>query len=185
MEEKDLLYEAALYYKQNFENKRFHLRAAKKGVLLEFDILFTDNHFKHLLGLHKLTDIAQVKPTSAILYQRILNKELSHSDIEFSLNYLLIEDRLKYFKELKSVLYSKQLMIKSLHGEFNTILADFMLTQQNTNYGYTHLFLKEEDKGFTIPVTFFTRKDNTYLRNNPNKWTVLSIEEIEHKKTKD
>ncbi len=178
MEERDLLYEAALYYKQNFENKRFHLRAGKSGVLLEFDILFTNAHFKHLLGLHKLKDIAQVKTMSAILYQRILNKELSYADISFSLEFYSIKDRLTYFKELKSVLFSKRLMIKSLHGEFNTIRANYMLTQQDAPYGYAHLFLKEEGEGFTIPVTFFTRKDNTYLRNNPNKWKVLSIEEI-------
>ena len=179
MEEKDWLYEAAFYYKENLENKRFHLKAGKSGILLEFDILFTNDHFKHLLGLHKLTDIAQVRVPSSILYQRILNKEISQSEMKASLSYFFIEDRLKYFKELKAVLFSKNLMIKSLHGEFNTIIADFMLTRKENSYGYAHLFLKEQEKGFTIPVTFFTREDNAYLKNNPNKWTVLSLEEIE------
>ena len=176
--EEDSLYEAALYYKENLENKRFHLQAGKSGVLLEFDILFTDDHFKHLLGLHKLTDIAQVRASSSILYQRILNKEITQLEIKASLSYSFIEDRLKYFQELKAVLFSKNLMIKSLHGQFNTIVANFMLTKKDDSYGYAHLFLKEEEEGFTIPVTFFTREDNMYLRNNPNKWTVLSIEEI-------
>lgn len=178
MEERDLLYEAAVYYKENFENKRFHLRAGKSGVLLEFDIFFSSDHFKHLIGLHKLKDIPQTKSTSSILYRRVLNRELTLSNIKFSLYYYFIEDRLNFFEELKSVLFSKHLMIKSLKGEFNKILADFMLTKKDDRYGYAHLFLREAEKEFAVPVTFFTRENNTYLRNNPNKWTVLSIEEI-------
>lgn len=69
-------------------------------------------------------------------------------------------------------------MMKSLHGEFNFIKADFMLTNKNDDYGYAHLFLKEKATSITVPVTFIIHHDNSYLRNNPNKWTVLSVEEI-------
>ncbi|MBQ7913393.1 MAG: hypothetical protein IJ308_06620 [Clostridia bacterium] len=176
--EEDLLYKDALFYKTNFEGKKFHLKAGRKCVLLEFDILFSSDHFKHMIGLHKLKDISQLRYSSSKIYRQILNKELAFTDISFSIYYYLIENRIMFFEELKNILASKELMVKSLHGNFNTIEADYMLSYKNEEYGYVHLFLKQKNEGTVEPITFIIHDNNDYLKNNPNKWTVLSIEEI-------
>ena len=172
----DKLFEAAKFYQDNLDGRKFHLKAVKKNKELEFDIVFNARNFKHLLGINKLIDLQISNTKSEIGYIQILNKEITFADIEKSKFFHLMKPRLENFKEIKYALYSKELMVKSLHGEFNSIRADFMLTNKNEEYGYAHLFLKGEN--ITFPVTFIIHTDNTYLRNNPNKWTVLSVEEI-------
>lgn len=172
----DKLFEAAKFYKYNLDGHKFHLKAAEKNKELEFDIVFDARNFKHLLGLNKLIDLQISNTKSEVGYNQILNEEITLSDIEKSKFYHLMKPRLDNYKEIKSALYSKELMVKSLHGAFNSIRADFMLTEKNDKYGYAHLFLKGDSIAF--PVTFIIHTDNAYLRNNPNKWTVLSVEEI-------
>lgn len=176
----DKLYDAAQFYKENLLNKQFHLIAAKKGKTIEFDIVFSSVAFKHLAGLHKLTDLPEIQGVSgAVLYRQILDKEVTHASIARSELLQVCEPRLDNFKDIKSALNGEELMIKSLHGEFNSIRADFMLTHQDNGYGYAHLFLKESDReAITVPVTFIINSDNKYLQNNPNKWAVLSVEEV-------
>ncbi len=174
----DKLFEAAKFYQDNLVGKRFHLVAGKNKNLIEFDIDFNIANFKHLLGLNKLSDLQISKNSSETSYLQILNNQITLADIEKSEFYDKMEPRLDHFKEIKTTLYSKELMVKSLHGEFNLIRADFMLTKTDKEYGYAHLFFKENSEAISLPVTFIINQDDYYLRNNPNKWTVLSIEEI-------
>ena len=172
----DKLYEAAEFYKENLAGRKFHLIAVKNKKTIEFDIVFGVENFKHLLGLNKLTDLQIGKVSSEAGFLQILGQKTTLKDIEKSQFYDLIAPRLDNFKDIKETLSSEELMVKSLHGEFNCIRADFMLTGKNEEYGYAHLFLKGTD--ITFPVTFIIHPDNSYLRNNPNKWNVLSVEEI-------
>lgn len=174
------LYDAALFYKENLLNRQFHLIAGKKGNIIELDIVFSAREFKHLTGLHKLTDLPEIKSSSsAVLFRQVLNGELTFETILRSEFLYLCEPRLDNFKDVKSALYDKELMIKSMKGEFNSIRADFMLTHKDESYGYAHLFLKKgEREEITVPVTFIVNSDNRYLQNNPNRWTVLSVEEV-------
>lgn len=55
----DKLYEAALFYEKQLNNRVFHLKAGRKGKIIEFDIVFRDEHFKHLIGFHKLIDLPE------------------------------------------------------------------------------------------------------------------------------
>lgn len=174
----DKLLRAAEFYRDNLAGRKYHLIAGKSGKKIEFDIAFNEDNFKHLLGLHKLIDIRISRLSSENGYREILNGRTSLADIEKSKYYEQVEERLDNFNEIKSTLNSKELLIKSLHGEFNFIRADFMLTNRNEEYGYAHLFLKEKGNSITVPVTFIIHPDNSYLRNNPDKWTVLSIEEV-------
>ncbi len=179
----DKLSSAAHFYNENLLSTKFHLTAARKGNIIEFDIIFSAKEFKHLAGLQKLTDLPDIQTNSSeVVFRQILNNEVTWNTISKSKYVYRCEPRLDQFQEIKSALFSKELMVKSLHGEFNTIRADFMLTHKNDDFGYAHLFLKESDKkGITVPVTFIINSDNKYIRNNPNKWTVLSIEEIKSK----
>ncbi|MEG9430194.1 MAG: PBECR4 domain-containing protein [Christensenellaceae bacterium] len=178
----DKLYEIAKFYKENLENRTFCLKAGKSGVVREWNIQFTAEHFHHLAGLKKLTDIPKVQEKRNVVYSRILNKKITIGDIRKSQYYSEMEMRLLNFQEIADVLFSKELMIRSLHGNFNKIQADFMLTKTQTDKGeFFHLFFKERQDGISSPVTFVIHPNNSYIRNNPNKWTVLSIDEITKK----
>lgn len=176
----DKLLNAAKFYKEHLVGRKFHLTAAKSGKIIEFDIAFNADNFKHLVGLHKLTDIPLIQRGGNIIYRQILTGQTTLEDIKKSYFFKDVEKRLDNFSEIKDVLTAKKLMLKSSHGYFNSIRADFLLTKRKSEYGYAHLFLgKDKDKdNFTFPVTFIIHPDNLYLINNPEKWTVLSIEEI-------
>lgn len=174
----DKLYEIVEFYKKELDRRKFHLIAGKKGKLIEFDIRFGAEHFKHLFGLHKLTDIPSMRDKSKSIYQGILTGNIVYNDIRKSKYFDTIVERLNNFKVLKKIFNTKELLIKSLYGSFNKIIADFMLTDRESEGKFIHLFLKEEEPGYTTPVTFIVNRDNKYLQNNPNRWTILSINEV-------
>ena len=182
MEEQDKLYEAAKFFKDNLENKRFHLKAGnKQKKLIEFDIQFTANNFKHLTGLHKLTDVPQFKRKSSRLYNDILNKEITEKDI-FQSEKLTDETikRIEHFQVLKDILQDKRIMIRSVDGQFFKIPADYMITKSDVDKQYAHLFLKRNDgnQSITFPVTFIIEPSTLFLGKKEERWTVLSIEEV-------
>ena len=174
--EMDRLQEIAVFYRDNLENKKFKLTAGKKGKTITLIISFLSGHFFHLAGLHKLNDIAQLKAKKDIVYKNILDGKISHEIVEKSTKYKDIESRIKYFETIKEALFAKEIMIKSLQGYFFNIKADYMLTYKNSGGGYAHLFLKGDSDA--VPVTYILHPKDTYLQNNSNKWTVLSVEEI-------
>ncbi len=175
----DKLQEAAIYYSQNLEGKKFHLTAGKNKKLLELDIVFSASNFKHLIGLHKLKDLPMMKNKSQVLYRRILNKEITYADIAKSAYLSEMEARLDVFDKMRNTLFAPNIMLKALNGEFKNISADFLLSKKNEGNGNLHLFLKNDKAGVTIPVTFFEHRNDNYLNSHGGRWTVLSVEEID------
>lgn len=174
----DKLYEIAEFYKKELDRRKFHLVAGKKGKIIEFDIRFGVEHFKHLFGLHKLIDIPSMRDNSRSIYQGILRGNIVYGDIQKSKHFDTIVERLNNFRVLKGILNTKELLIRALYGTFNKIIADFMLTDKDSENKFIHLFLKEVEPGYTTPVTFIVNSNNKYLQNNPNRWTILSINEV-------
>ena len=174
----DKLYESAKYYAENLEGKKFHLTAGKKGRLLEMDIVFDARNYKHLVGLQKLTDIPVMKYKSDVIYQRILNKQITFETISRSEFLNEMEDRLDVFNQIRDTLFTPTTLRQSSRGEFKTIKADFLLSKSDENAGNLHLFLKGDKEGLTIPVTFFARQDTSYLTTDSASWKVLSVEEV-------
>lgn len=153
----DKLFEAAKFYRENLEGRKFHLTAAKKEKIIEFDIIFGVENFKHLLGLNKLIDLQIGKISSEAGYLQILDGKTDLSDIEKSEFFYLVQPRLDNFKEIKSTLNGKELMVKSLHGEFNCIRADFMLTKKKRRIRVCALILKGCGRYFPRNVYYSPR----------------------------
>ena len=177
----DKLKSAAQFYNDNFLNRKFRLKAGKNKQEIEFDIVFAASNFKHLIGLNKLTDLPIIsESSSAVNFRQILNNELTYDYITQSKYFSEVEQRIEHFADLYKALNGKDLLLKSQHGNFNTIIADFMLTNKNDNYGYAHLFMRNDDrKGYTVPITYIINPDNAYLRTHAERWTVLSVEEVQ------
>ncbi|MBR1747831.1 MAG: hypothetical protein IJ735_06460 [Clostridia bacterium] len=129
----DKLYESAKYYAENLEGKKFHLTAGKKGRLLEMDIVFDARNYKHLVGLQKLTDIPVMKYKSDVIYQRILNKQITFETISRSEFLNEMEDRLDVFNRIRDTLFTPTTLRQSSRGEFKTIKADFLLSKSDEN----------------------------------------------------
>lgn len=174
----DKLLEAAIYYSQNLEGKKFHLIAGKNKKLLELYIVFGASNFKHLIGLHKLKDIPVSKRPSEIIYRQILNKKTTYNDIAKSSYLSEMEARLYEFDKMIDALNTPDIMLKALNGGFKNIGADFLLTKKDGDNKYLHLFLKSDKVGLTVPVTFFKHADDTYLRLHGGRWTVLKVEVV-------
>ena len=174
----DKLYESARYYAENLEGRKFHLTAGKKGRLLEMDIAFDARNYKHLVGLQKLTDIPVMKYKSDVIYQRILNKQITYETISQSEFLNEMEDRLDVFNRIRDTLFTPTTLRQSSRGEFKTIKADFLLSKSDENAGNLHLFLKGDKEGLTIPVTFFARQDTSYITTDSASWKVLFVEEV-------
>lgn len=173
----DNLVLAAEYYREKLENKKFHLQIGKKGTVLEFDITFGAEHFKHLIGLHKLKDLPQVQRKSEIIYRQILDGKTTLTDISKSKDYAEIQSRIDNFCQIDNILFKGKTAVKSLKGCFNTINADYMLSLHENDY--FHLFLKCKNATFALPVTFIVQHNNKYLQNSPNQWSVLSVISIQ------
>ncbi len=181
----DILYQAAKFYADNLEGRKYLLIARKKGKEINLNINFGAEHFKHLAGLHKLKDLPISKRDSANIYREILDEKTTITDIQKSKFFSEAEKRLLNFTKVKDALYSPDLMLKSLKGYFLGITADYLLSKkdavEDTAVSYAHLFLRD-DEDIVIPVTFFTRNDDKYLRNNV-RWTVHSIEEVKRQES--
>lgn len=99
----DKLYDAAKFYQENLDGKKYLLRAAKKNNIIELNISFGAENFKHLLGLHKLKDIRISKLSSENGYIEILNGKTTFADIEKSKYFSQIIERLDYFQEINQL----------------------------------------------------------------------------------
>ena len=179
----DKLFEIAEYYNNNLIKRVFDISVEKKKKSMKISLCFSPMNFKHLLGLHKLTDIPFLSQKSESLYQSILNKQLLFDDVVKSKYYYQIENRIGNIQNIKTLLFAKELFFKSLRGEFSTFIkADYLLAQKFED-GYLYLFLVQESK-YAAPVSFFFDESDKYFKHNAIHWNILSVEEIEYDKTK-
>ena len=174
----DILYESTCFYMKNLNNHLFHLQAGnKKRELIDFNISFNESNFKHLMGFQYLTDLYTYNLESIQIIQLILNKELNITDLEKSVYFDSIKNRIIDFKEISNCLFSRKIMLGKIGTDsFKSIIADFLLTQ-DIKHGVAEFFIKEETPGFTVPVTFFTAPTNEYIRRT-KPWTVLDVKDI-------
>lgn len=177
----DKLFEIAQYYKNNLIRRKFKFSLERKGKYMSICLSFFSNNFKHLLGLHKLTDIPALSNKSETIYRSILNNKLTYKDICCSKYFEQIENRIENFKYILETIFSKELFFKSLKGNFGTLIrADYLLVNKKHD-GYIYLFLIE-DRQLVTPVTFFADCEDKYFRQNATNWKILSVEEIIDKK---
>ncbi len=173
----DILYSAVIYYENNLAHKKFQIKIAKKGEIKELTIIFTNDNFHHLAGLHKLTDLVISKKPPRNVYQEILDGKLTQKDIEKSSLFQEAEQRLVNLKKIQLLFKSDSLIVKSLKGNFIGITANYLLYKKDCEYKYIHLFLQEQN-GKYVPVSFFPRNDENYIFKG-SRWTILSIQEID------
>ncbi len=129
-------------------------------------LYFTKSHFKHLLGLHKLTDLDAFHPGKGLsakrVYEHIRNGKITFQTIRKSAHYNKIADRIACFPMIESV-FSKKVIV-----DFNPELLDRCKLQAEyilyTEYkdGYLHLAIGHDVKR-QYPESFFYEPTKYYL----------------------
>lgn len=177
----DKIYEAAKFYRDYLNNKRFYCKVARKSVILELELVFREEHFKHLIGIHKLKDLDETQMSSSAIYDAILSKDITYETIKNSMFLTEMEDRLDHFNELKDILFTNKIMMKGIReNSFNNINADILFTK-DSEQGIFELFFKNSPSGISVPVTFFLADTNKY-KDRVSLWTILEMKELEQVK---
>lgn len=155
---------------------------------IKFKLVFSKKNFHHLLGLGKLTDIAELNLNNNyadIIFGKILNGTISPEKISNSANYYKIENRIKHFEQIVDMLDSGKCKIivdfnKDIVPDGTNLKFTKYILYIHKNDDYLLFTLGDKGKGI-YPETFFYENSKRYLTNQIFL-DVIDIEVIEKKK---
>ncbi len=172
----DKLKKCAISY-EKLLNKEYIITAKKKKVTLEITLYFRKEHFFHLVGLNKLTDIQVLRNNKTKIFEKILNGKITYEIIKKSVHFNDMAECLEYFPSLENILDDYELMIKFNSNKTKSKIKAKYIIYFIRNDIVIHYFVDEsieENKYFGR--TFFTRKDKAYLCDNP--YVIIKKEKI-------
>lgn len=145
----------------------YEIVAGSKKTLLEMTLFFEREHFMHLIGLHKLTDLQIQRFRKEQMYDMVMRDELTYDYIEKSVFFSEIKERIELFPILETALDSNELLIKYKHrfAQGTVIRASYIIIY---NYGDVtiHYFVDRDEKtNRYFGKSFFGRSDDKFLRN--------------------
>jgi len=156
---------------------RIVLGKKKKQISLSID--FEKLHFYHLAGLHYLKDLADtLKGDRAIVFDKILNGNITQALLETSRHYPEIAERIQYLTFLESIIDSNKTVFKynKKLEAFSAIQADFLLKNE-IQARNIFTFLSENPDGKYFCRSFFPQTDKDYS-NGQSTWTLLYKKKI-------
>lgn len=174
----DKLLECAKTFKRLLDIQ-YHITIGRKGNNIDFLIGFEEVDFHHLVGLHKLKDLRISRAERETVFHKILNEEISDSDIQRSRHFLEIEKRLHPFAHLEAILDRNELVFRYVQSpsQFSLIQAKFLLsTPYDSNDVYVFLDKKENAQTYFCR-SFFPKTDKDYTIGQL-KYTLLRKEKI-------
>ena len=110
----DRLMECALLF-QKMLNKRYIIKIDRKSKdPRDLKLIFDKLHFKHLIGLHYLTDVNQLKcKNSEKIFDKIINGQITYDQISSSVKFQKIKEMVEAFLDFEEVIDSSK---KSTNG---------------------------------------------------------------------
>ena len=151
---------------------------ARKNEKRIVEILFLPQHFHHLLGLHKLTDIPMVSKRAAnTVYREILTGKIKYDDIKRSCYICQMTDRLTHYEDIFNILNVKSLFFRSLHGYFKGVNAECVICKSFCDGNFAFLFLAKHQNVY-FPCSFFLRNENREYTKDGTRWNIISVNEI-------
>lgn len=182
MENEDILYERANMYSKLLDIE-YKFILGRKNKLKEINVVFTEFEFIHLIGLHYLKDITDLRYFKMNeLYKRLLSKEITYDTIKDSDYFDLITDRFEKFIIFETLLdESKEIYLYDYKKlKYTKIKAEYLI-QCFTDDGEYYIFLDKynsgKNKGKYFCKTFFKRNKFDYTKMQ-TKYTVLRKEKI-------
>ena len=164
---------------QTLLNYQYHFVIGRKGQIKEFYLTFEKSDFHHLLGLHKLRDIAQIQQgMREKIFDKIIDGTISMELIEKSSYFEQMKERIIPLCDLEKMLDDNDTIFRYNEKvqKYSLIKADYLL-EGNANSIPSFLFLgkrneKEEEQ---MCRTFFKIGDKDYTLGQP-KYTLLKKE---------
>ncbi len=173
----DRLLECAKNYK-TLTQSYYKIIIGRKGRTVTIILSFAAEHFHHLLGLHKLTDLSVSNSNRKRVYEHILSGKITFADVEKSSFVDKLDNRLEPLTNLETLLDTNEIIFrynKNLNS-FSLIKADFVLSTP-LNCRDTFIFLSHDknDEYFCRSLFFETNID--YTKGQP-KYTLLYKEKV-------
>ena len=178
--ENDKLKEIANYYKEKLAGKSFKITAKRKEQIVEIKVRFAESNFKHLTGIHYLSDSFINNMSSVEILSKMNKGLIEYKDLAKSQYFPQIQLRLDNFQKIDSVIDRDSNLVASRGGYFNNIKADFVIYKNTSDkrIEISNLFIKEVGRrGFYVPVSYFITS-NPKFENSNMRWNIESIEEI-------
>lgn len=167
----------------------YYFEIAKKQKLYKFILSFEKSDFYHLVGLHKLTDIAalQGEPNKGKVFDNILKGNITYDLIKHSRFFSNMNSRLELFGSIENILDSNQIIFKYISSKHQNsfIEANFLLEKAyETNIVFMFLSERSKAEKSNIPHmccrSFFPMEHFDYTRNQPT-YTLLKKMKIDVK----
>ena len=160
---------------KNLLDVEYQILLGKKNKQLNLSIDFERLHFYHLAGLHYLKDLADtLKGDREIVFEKILDGKITQADLESSIHYPEIKDRIEYLVYLESLMDSNETIFKynpALEA-FSAIRADFLLKNQVQARNIFIFLSGDKSNGKYFCRSFFPQTDKDYSLGQTN-WTLL------------
>ena len=165
---------------KNLLDVEYQILLGKKNKQLNLSIDFERLHFYHLAGLHYLKDLSDtLKGDREIVFEKILNGKITQADLESSIHYPEIKNRIKYLVYLESLMDSNETIFKynpALEA-FSAIRADFLLKNQVQARNIFIFLSGDKSNGKYFCRSFFPQTDKDYSLGQTN-WTLLYKKKI-------
>ncbi|WEV37028.1 PBECR4 domain-containing protein [Lactobacillus sp. ESL0677] len=163
----DLLRKVAVEYNKLI-GKEIEFTLGHKNRKSVVTVMFTPSDFHHLAGLHKLTDIQAVyKQSAEIVFNKIVAGEICLGDINRSVYFAKIEERLEILSQINDIFTRGNLVFKYICMEIKSkitwkYLLKFKMNEKDTGYLFLDECRREPNK--YICVTDFKKEKFCYER---------------------
>ena len=158
---------------------RYEITLARKGKTAFIQLCFQPADFFHVAGLHKLTDIAQIRDRKHLyVFQDILDGTITEADAMASCRYSEIGTRIAALTHLEQMLDGDDLYFaydENAHP-YSRINAKFLVSG-TIDDAIAFLFLDNGDNGIYFPRSFFPMERTDY-RRGLRKFTLLEKSKV-------
>jgi len=161
----------ALMIFQHMTGYKYKFVISYKKTAYHLELTFQEKDFRHIAGLHYLSDI-DIPRTPKILFDKIRNKKIDDGYLKKSVFYFQIKeshakvkDRIYGLRFLEDFLDSKNLICKYVkyRNIYSSIDADYMI-KSTVNHMNAYIFLKKRNtqKDVYCICSFFIESGSEY-----------------------
>ena len=138
----------------------------KKGKITTLYLHFDKAAFYHLIGFHKIKDIPQLKTNRSLIFDNILNSDLSDKIFK-SKNYKDITSRVDAFSKFIKYLDSENMIFKYnkfSDSRYSKIHFDYLIVNNELDKKVFTFLRKESNAHTIIPISFFPEGEADYSK---------------------
>ena len=159
---------------------QYIIRLGRKNVLYEFVLDFDRDDFLHLIGLHKMRDLRELKRSAASIFVDCLKGKITDKMLMKSEFFDELGSRFADFDQLEAILDDNRSVFRcNLHTmqAYSTIIADYLLQTEHHDKTF-YLFTERRHGGNRQFCKSFFEKGKTDYANGQMRLTLLYKEKV-------